>query len=104
MGSEMCIRDRIPLGLPNNLRLRRFGINRFMVEDYYVKAAFQIGKLREDQIQGQFVTSKELLEKELLTESILEGEEDYLAGLLEKCQLNKIASNIIEKIRFPLEV
>ena len=70
-----------------------------------VEAAFQVGELKEDKIQGYFVTSKELLEKELLTESVLEkGEEDYLTNLLERCDLNKVASNIIEKIRPSLEV
>ena len=109
LGGGKKIEDKtiyvIPLGLPNSLRLRRFGINRFMVEDYYVEAAFQVGELKEDKIQGYFVTSKELLEKELLTESVLEkGEEDYLTNLLERCDLNKVASNIIEKIRPSLEV
>jgi len=96
----------IPLGLPESSKLQRLGIKRFMVEDYYVKGAFQTGELKEENLAGKrFITSKELLEKELFTENTLEeGEQEYLTSLLEKCELSKIAENIIRKINLSLQV
>lgn len=44
------------------------------------------------------ILAKKCSEKELFTENILkEGEQEYLANLLEKCELNKIAENIFRK-------
>jgi len=96
----------IPLGILNSQKLQSFRVSQHMVEDYYVEALFQVKakELKRKKFKGNFQTSKKLLNEILENLGVLDEPEDYLANILEKCELDRIAANIIQKVKDKPEI